>query len=235
MDQIRFRSIRDANLRYAWTKASSDGPNNDFYRNPGRYVGSNAYQYETYGDGEVQHSPMHLVSADSLEDFICSLALFLAENQNKEVYECLRYNQYLSNIDKDQVMFLYNLKIKEKTVYIDLSEQKKSTDERKQYDKRWMKIADDYRPTFENIFPFFCQSYHGLMDRLAIAERIREITNYDLWVSFESYFHIPKMDHIRGAMKVIECFLSAFNSLDNLNRNVESLKHNMELDKNDPA
>jgi len=235
MDQIRFKSIRDANLRYVWTKALTDGPNNDFYRNPGRYVDSNAYQYETYGDGEVQHSPMYLVSMDGLEDFICSLALFLAENQSKEVYECLRYSQYLSSINSDQVMFLYNLKIKEKTVYINLSEQKKSTDERKRHDKRWVKIANDYRPTFENIFPFFCQSYHGLMNRLVMAEKIREVTGYNLWVDFESYFHIPKMDHIRSAMRAIECFLSAFNSLDNLNRSIESLKHNMGLDKNDPA
>ena len=230
MDQIIFKSIKKENIRYVVTKSHYDVPNSNFYHSPGSYVGNNCFQFDTLGDGEVQHTPLYLVAGADIEDFSVSLAIFISENHSIEMWEVLHYD--LSNyFDPEEIKFLYNIRVKEgKATYINLKEMKKTTAESKRHDKRWEKLSDDYEPDFEHIYPFFNQSFYGLLIRLQLAEKIREATGWNIWVDYEGYFKIPNFSNIRDSLKVIESFMSAYKNLEYIKSSGGCIRHNMRLD-----
>lgn len=231
MEKITFKSVSQSNVRYIVTKDQYDLLNGDFYRSPGAYVGNNCFQYDTYGDGDVQHSPEWLVSATQLEDFVVSLAIFISENHSIDLLPVLDSMEPYG-ISTDEIQFLYTLKAggRKKTItYINLKEMKR-THRDKQYDKRWERLSQDYEPTFEHIYPHFVVSYHGFLARILIAEKIREATGWGIWIDYEETFKISNITNIRNAINILQSFLSAYRQIDFISRGADSLKHNMSID-----
>jgi len=229
MERVTFKSVSQANIRYVVTKDRHDLDNSSFYNSPGCYVDNTCFQYDTLGDGEVQHTPEYLVSTQNTEDFMVSLALYISENHNSELFKILEHLEPYG-ISTEQIKFLYNLKPNSngKPTYINLQEMKKTTSD-KQYDKRWEKLDSDWRPTFRNIFWHMVVSFHGFLARLIITEKIRQATDYSIWVDYEEEFKIPDFNNIRGGMYVLESFLTAYRNIDAISRQAESLKCNMKL------
>lgn len=229
MERVTFKSVAQVNIRYVITKNHYDLNNSSFYNSPGCYVDNTCFQYDTLGDGEVQHTPEYLVSTQNTEDFMVSLALYISENHSPELFKILEHLEPYG-ISTEQIKFLYNLKpnSNRKPTYINLQEMKKTTSD-KQYDKRWEKLDSDWRPTFRNIFRHMVVSFHGFLARLIVTEKIRQATDYGVWVDYEEEFKIPDFNNIRGSMYVLESFLTAYRNIDAISRQVESLKHNMKL------
>lgn len=229
MEKITFKSQTHSNIRYVVAKDHYDMPNNNFYNSPGCYVDNTCFQYDTYEDGDVQHTPEHLVSATDMEDFMVSLALYISENHSSELLKVLEHLEPYG-ISEDQIKFLFTLKpnTNGKPTYINLQETKKTTSD-KQYDKRWEQLDSDWRPTFRNIFRHIAVSFHGFLARLIITEKIRQATNYGVWVDYEEEFKISDFGHIRNSILVLESFLTAYRNIDAISRQVESLKYNMSL------
>lgn len=230
MEKIIFKSIGHSNIRYVISKDHYDMSNGNFYKSPGAYVGNTCFQYDTCGDGDVQHSPEWLVSAQELEDFMVSLALYISDNHSIDLLPVLDGLEPYG-ISADEIQFLYALKVRDngKPMYINLKEMKKTTAD-KQYDKRWEKLDGDYEPTFKNIYPHFIESFHGFLARILIAEKIREATNWGIRLDYEESFKISDMSHVRNAISILQSFLTAYRSIDHISRTVDCLKHNMSID-----
>ena len=228
MEKITFKSIGKENIRYVVHKDHYNISDGNFYHNPSAYVGNTCFQYDTYADGDTQHSAEWLVSAQDLEDFTVSLALFISENHSPELLSVLDHLEPYG-ISEDQIRFLYTLKPGNngKATYINLKEMKKTTSD-KQYDKRWEKLPEDYEPDFKHIYPHFVESFHGFLTRILIAEKIREATNWNIWLDYEETFKV-KMNHIRDGIRILQCFSEAYRNIENISRIADCLKHNMSI------
>ncbi|MBU1621808.1 MAG: hypothetical protein KJ604_20320 [Gammaproteobacteria bacterium] len=234
MDRITFKSIKKDNIRYVFVESSTKENNSGFYNHPSAFVASTAFQFDTMGDGEIRHTPLYLVGAEEIEDFTCSLALYLSENHSMDAYNVLHYNllrikDYNQGNQRKEIQFLYGLKNPQKETWINLSDCKKSYSESKDHDKRWIKLSCDFLPNFENIYPFFIASFHGLLDRLFLTEHIREATDWNIWVDYEEYFKIKDFNNIRNALNIIEAFIVAYDKLAFIARAGENIKHNVKI------
>lgn len=229
MEKITFRSIKQNNIIYVIAKDHYDLPSGEFYHSSSSYVGNTCFQYDTCGDGDVQHSPEYLVSAQNIEDFMTSLALHIADNHNIELLPVLS-NLEPFGISANEIQFLYNLKPgkNDKPIYFNLKEMKKTTAD-KQYDIRWKKLPQHFEPTFQNIYPHFVESFHGFLARLLIAEKIREATDWNIWLDYEESFKISEMSHIRDSIRILQSFLTAYRNIETIGKQADCLKHNMLL------
>lgn len=229
MERVTFKSVSQGNVRYVVTKGHYDHNDSNFYSSPGSYVSNTCLQYDTFGDGEVQHTPEYLVPAQQIEDFMVSLALYISDNHSSELFKVLEHLEP-HGISEPQIKFLYNLKPNSngKPTYINLQETKKTTAD-KQYDKRWEKLDSDWVPTFRNIFRHMSVSFHGFLDRLVVTEKIRQATDYGVWVDYEEEWKITNFSNIRNGMLILESFLTAYRNIDSISRQTESLKYNMKL------
>ncbi len=115
------------------------------------YVHGRAGEFETYGDGLVQHSGDYPVALEHFGDFCASLGAFMLEADKKDrvrVMERLRFTFDVPYDLKGKVAFLLGLKYDEsKERYYSLDthrgECKVSASPSKQYDKRWHRIPSD--------------------------------------------------------------------------------------------
>jgi len=235
MEDIRFKSVKAPDkIMYVWMKSQHDGPNSAFYGNCRNYVANTAYQFDTYGDGNTQHSPMYLVPSENIEDYIISLSLYISDNPTKETFELFNYSHHISFTNRSTIEFLRSLPAKNgKAVYYNLAELKKSKSESKQHDKRWEKVPDAYEASFEDIFNILCPSFFGLLDRLFLAEQIREFTDYNIWVDFNEFFNIDRQSHMFTGLNIIQAFIKGMTKIDYVERGASCLRHNIGLETTD--
>jgi len=219
MEKIIFKSVRKVNIRYTiyrdhFSPAIPTGVGY-FYSNPSSYVGNDCFQFDTLGDGEVQHTPEQLISSFDLEDFMVSLAVFVAENHSKELVSVLN-SLFPYKINDDKIRFLYGIHPSEKTIYINLSNLKTSTSSKKEFDGRWEKLPAGYSPDFEHIFPYLVESYYGILSRVILTERIRKVTEFNLWVDYEKYFGIRDFNLVRISLQLIESCRTVYKELERI-------------------
>ncbi len=223
MDKAEFESVNRDGVKYVIYKDRNAAPYNDYHHYPGAYIHSTCFQYETHGSE-------HLVSNTYFEDFIKSLGVHISENHNPKLFLIL-INLKPLEISEAEIRFLYTLKPKRgKTTYINLKKLKKTTSD-KQFDIRWTKLRDDYQPTFRYIYPYFVQPFHGFFERILIAEKIREATEWNIWIDYEEEFGISITGDIQNSLSIFQCFLDAYRNIELLTRIGESLKHNVSKNK----
>jgi len=144
-----------------------------FYHNPSRYVSGNIVQFDTYGDGMIQHSPGYGVTVEDMKDCLASLAIHISKDQTciPEVEKIWPYE-----INQHQVRFLLTLKYNpDKDTYYNLVDQKKSTHSSKRHDNRWVKLEDWFKGDSYSIFRIMRQLYWSALDNLVSIRRIREV------------------------------------------------------------
>ncbi len=103
--------------------------------------------YQTYGDGDVQHSKEVPFSTEMLEDFLGSLACYLAECATPGCYDesmaIVAAHWPRQENSTARIRFALSLKYREdKTTYYSVGDCKTSTAESKRHDKRWDKVHD---------------------------------------------------------------------------------------------
>ena len=97
--------------------------------------------FQTYGDGNIQHSPEAAVQVDAFVDFCASLAKAILDG-NTIAWKILA--QHLPpGVNTERIRFAMSVQHKEgKTRYYSMSEKKVSSSESKAHDRRWEKVED---------------------------------------------------------------------------------------------
>ena len=168
-----FKSIKRGNKIGYSLNAGTSNKFEGFYNNPSRYVSGNIIQFETYGDGNTQHSSGYGVTVEDMKDCLASLAIHISKDQSC-IPEIERIWPY--EINRHQVRFLLTLKYNpDKDTYYNLADQKKSTHPSKRYDKRWEKLEDWFKGDAYSLFRIMRQSYWSVLDNLVSIRSIREV------------------------------------------------------------
>ena len=227
-----FKSMENekAMYRFSNTMNEYDG----FYKNPSRFVHSKIGMFDTYGDGEVQHSPAYGVSIDNIRDCLGSLAIHLSEHP-EDVADVERY--WPNSIDKDKVKFLLRLKYNsDKETFYNLSECKKSYKSSKRYDKRWEVIPSWYKPNAQTIFRLLCEGYWSGVEGLVYLRQINAILCEELnsWynVDFESTLNIKFDTVTRQSLDAISFFVKGLQETRSAKSIVDCIKNNWKERRN---
>ena len=110
------------------------------YRNGGTLSGAFGC-YETYGDGEVQHSQLRSCGVSEFTDFCVSLTQHLSEHLNELVTDWSSHAFGFCQAPKETALFLSTVVFKEsKPQWFNISERKLTTNRNKQFDKRWQAV-----------------------------------------------------------------------------------------------
>jgi hypothetical protein len=173
---IKFRSVKRDNIVYVVT----DKDNSSYYRSPSSYISPEVSEYDTLGDGDIQHTPEYLVSSINFKDWLISFSKHVLENNLSEDEEkCIRFLIY--GDDKKEIKFLEKLQYKEdKLTFFNLKELKISRAESKRYDKRWEKIPSWFVPNAEEIFTLLNQEkpISGILKRFNRWIEIKDALEY---------------------------------------------------------
>ena len=139
-----------------------------------------AFQYDTYGDGLIQHACEIGVPLERMGDFLASLTTHLLSVPH-DVEETVKYwpTPELS-ISYHEVRFLLNLHYDlDKTRYFNLDEGKVSSSESKRHDKRWAVVPEWANGTLGTVYGLkFCcpakMDWRDLLTRALLYKFIKE-------------------------------------------------------------
>jgi len=144
MERIVFASLANSSIRYVWHKSGYNSPVSD-YRNRG--LADNCGWFDTYGDGDCQHSAESPVGLDRACDYFASLLKALAEaaspSDRDEMLECLDNDWPKLYMARSEFTFAISVKRKPgKRMYYSKQEGKVSSADSKRYDKRWEEVTE---------------------------------------------------------------------------------------------
>jgi len=192
-----FRSIARPSWRYRLYQTDADNPAHD-WRRLRESLCSHISQYDTMGDGEVQHCADCLVSTSDTYDVVVSLAssLHLMPFDLKDREQCVAENVLSwfwrsepSASDKE-IRFALDLKHNEKKdTYYTFKDDgcKKSFSESKRHDRRWMKLrrpseGEGVVSTVMSIL--FCEESglkpYGLIQHIATIIRVCQMVDEEI-------------------------------------------------------
>ena len=146
MRYFNFPSVAKPSWRYRLYDSVDDNPAHD-YRNSSNSLSSNLSQYDTMGDGEVQHSPDCIVPREDFPDVLLSLHLVVDQVEIPKPGESVPswlarfWMHYSGEICDKTIKFALSLNPKPgKPIYYNLSDLKKSTSDLKRHDRRWVQL-----------------------------------------------------------------------------------------------
>lgn len=198
-----------------------------------------ARKYDNYGDALTQHSGNQILQVIDLEDFFASLATHLLSEEGAEHREKVS-DLWPQNyeISSERVVFLAGLRQKDdKPTYYSTTECKVSSNEKKQYDKRWIEVpewadgspAAVYRLAFEieggdfrdllTRYSLYTMIRHTISDRLGYygehpviwlcGEEDAQSTRLHFSQAFEAIDLLVQSErNARSAKRSLECYLS---------------------------
>lgn len=165
MERIVFASLAKPNYRYTWHKSGYRSPIAD-YRNHG--LADNCGWFDTYGDGETQHSAEAAVGLDWACDYFASLLKCLAESTDPAardaMLECLDGDWPKLYMARAEFTFAMSVKHKPgKQQYYSKEDRKVSGAESKRHDRRWEEVTERQDGSPRSAFAILCS---GRCDRL---------------------------------------------------------------------
>lgn len=146
--EFRFASIQRPSFRYRIYESSDANPAYD-WRRANYCLSTEISQYDTMGDGEVQHSPDCLVQTEDCMDVIESLVhslhlmrIDIDDSENCESRALRWFWRGESSLSDKLIQFCLGVKYNDKKdQYFTLHDGGKvSSSESKRYDKRWSKL-----------------------------------------------------------------------------------------------
>lgn len=222
----KFKSLNRNNIVYLIDK---DEYSRTFYRNPSSFVSSSLYEYDTMGDGNVQHTPLQHTTKENCFDFLVSIS--------DSLINCLDFSdseikyiiyEYQGEQDKD-IEFLNNLKYKEgKITYFNLKERKKSTVESKRYDTRWQEIPEWYNGvSIKDIFTLHQNTYpeSSFIRLINKWYNIEGVIGYGLHEGAEFFnLEVEELRRLFWALRIFRNILTSFRNREYAVHSLESLK-----------
>lgn len=173
MTSLIFPSLTREGIAYE-IHSAGDYYDSGFFRNPPRFLHDRFVEFQTYGNGLVQHSNSLTVSVDCFVDALASLAKHLFDHP-EAVQEVEKFwPEDNTRFDK-RIQFFSSLKYdEEKTRYYNESEMKVSASEKKAHDRRWEAVPSWADGRIEAVFRFTAQSHWGALERYNLYQRLRE-------------------------------------------------------------
>jgi hypothetical protein len=151
----KFPSLANDKIAYAW--------HYEWVMNGHNGISPYAKQYETYGDGLTQHSPLRPVQIEQIVDFLYSLAQYLKETP--ELAENI--SGWKPSIASKDIEFCKSLVYKEgKDKYYNLKERKVSSSDSKRFDKRWERIHSWANGSIMSTYRLLVQEHEDTIQRL---------------------------------------------------------------------
>ena len=113
------------------------------YRNGGVLHGAFG-QYDTYGDGNTQHSALFPCGASQFTDFCISLVDHILKHpEAMEGFGASGHTFAFDRLSVNKIKFLAGIIFKEsKAQWFNLADEKVTTSKSKEYDKRWFRVPD---------------------------------------------------------------------------------------------
>jgi len=177
MERIIFKSLANPSMRYTWHKSGYQSPFSD-YRNHG--LADNAGWFDTYGDGDCQHSHECGVGIDNACDYFASLLKLLAETTDAtardEILECLANDWPKLYMARSEFTFALSVKHKPgKRMYYSKQERKISSAESKRFDKRWDEVTEYQDGSPKSAYAILNSGCGNRLRGYAIALRLAEV------------------------------------------------------------
>lgn len=144
-------------------------------------------EFETYGDGTVQHSREWCAQFSELTDLCISLATAICADPLNEAWRQVGY--VFHDFSTEAIRFALSVQHKEgKAQWYNLAERKVSSSEGKRHDRRWNQVEDWMDGTPKSAFSILWRSNEGMdwLSRVALAEDIRN--EHGGYVSWETLF-----------------------------------------------
>jgi len=223
---ITFKSIENDQICYVFEHDSSIGQS--YWNQPSQFVHSCAHQYDTYGDGAVQHSMSYRVPRRQFLDYWGSLAYHLRDNPD-DIPNIEKW--FHGKGSKDEIIFLSTVKHKEgKTKYFSMHFQKVTTAPSKQYDNRWKEVPKNADGSIVSIYNLLADNYWSFTDRVRCLKRIRTIlaerTGSWGWLCYEEILGIGVENTDKQALQAIEAFCQSYREMENAKNTVSCLGNN---------
>jgi len=166
--KFQFKSIGKSNeIGYVYDSLSYS--KNDFG------LHDSLFQYNTYGDGNTQHTPEYPVSVDNYTDFVISLIDHFRKDMKLAFDVCM----FFQIVEPEKIRFYNSLKYDvNKFRYYNPETMKTSTSESKQYDKRWIEIPSycdgSLKSLVSLVFTNHVRSFWGLLNRIYLLHQIEK-------------------------------------------------------------
>jgi hypothetical protein len=189
------QSLSRANVRYV---VSSDRVT-DEWRNSNQYISDRVGWYDTYGDGETQHSPMTRVLYEWFTDFcasVASWAMSAPPSDSLQVLQVLADEMRTYSISHDRVRGALVVKYREgKRQYVNRGENcKVSSAESKRHDRRWEEVCEWMDGSFHAVAGLLglgsCSFLRYWSDLVRLGRVMQEVTG-ESWGG-----PVPELDKI---------------------------------------
>lgn len=186
MQGFNFPSIAQGDkFGYVVDNDMSGGLWDSWYHN-GDALASWAGKFQTFGDGMCKHSPTVCVQMGDAADYLFSLAKHCLGTQHNNEGPVLYISGSWRCVPSDEIiMFAAGLRYEAdaaKRVYVNILDCKKSTQDSKQHDKRWMELPSYADGSLIGIVKLLAQHAHDgeflkqqRLRQLGVLIRAREL------------------------------------------------------------
>jgi hypothetical protein len=150
---IKFKSVKRNTIIY------EVGYNSEAFKYHSRdYLSSDVFEFDTLGDGDIQHTPSYPTNMVYALDFLISISSFILENNipGNDLFTIL----YLTTPDYEtsKINFIYKLKnVEGKRTFFNINNEKISRSESKRYDERWTEVPSWFTGSTQDIYTLFNQ------------------------------------------------------------------------------
>lgn len=232
-------SLAKPNLRYRLYETYRDVPC-DSLRRPAQHISDGVTQFDTYGDGDVQHTHEWLANgagmandpADTLLDFLRSVAVVVHDGKLDTVLDNVWPNR-VSLPSRKAIEFAASVKhTPGKRLYVNFREMKTSRAESKSHDKRWEIVHEYMDGSLASVMGMVSQyspsGMLSLIHRTFEAVEVLDLSDMEArrFLDFE-YDYYSK---VRSVFKVIDEYVNANRMIKWSKDAVEIIRRNMELE-----
>lgn len=139
-------------------------------------------QYETYGDGTVQHSGEWCAQWEALTDVCLSITRAICADPKNKAWQQLAY--VFHSISDETLAFVQTIKYREdKWQWFNMAERKVSASESKQHDRRWERVEPWMDGKASACLSILLNANNGVdwLGKLYIADDLRQSMGFPLW------------------------------------------------------
>jgi len=226
--ETRFKSLKRTGVAYELLNWENRMDN---YKYPGTHLSGNIAEYQCYDDGLVRHSGWGMVCVDNMLDCLASLAVFMIENHSEALMKMVS-GFWPTEIYHKDIDFAMTVKFREgKRSFCNMGDQKLSTSEKLQHDKRWMEVPSYATGNLDSVLNLLVKSYSDALERLAMYIQVRSyIFDKTGWLqNVEGHFignRDDDINNLHAAMSTITGLVDAQRRIESAGRSLDCLRHN---------
>ena len=171
---FRFKSLTRENIVYTFTSDSMEHWKQAYHMTG--VVSRHFAEYNTYGDGDVQHTPQTVCHKNNIEDLFASLAAHLSVNAEDmaKFFNSLAWPT--DRHSERDIRFALSIKYNEKKrQYFSTQENKVSSADSKRHDRRWNEVPSYADGSVESAYRLLYQDHFELLDCIILYTRIQRV------------------------------------------------------------